>query len=247
MEVVINAVRSCRSDRAVFLWSYSAHMKMRNQIRFVSIAACVLACMNAKAHAIDFTFQPNFVNSGVQLIPDAGQSSTPASTAATPAPASSEKVRFGEEGSWRWQLLDAVASDFDGADQGEFGASLSWFFVDNLSIDFQIEGDYIEQPVQNTWGGGVTILFRWHFISMDTWSIYGDAGSGLIATAYDTPSGGTSLNFTPQAGMGVSWEICRDLRMMVGARWYHISNANTGDTNPGRNSLMGYVMLSVPF
>jgi hypothetical protein len=71
-------------------------MKMRNQIRFVSIAACVLACMNMKAHAIDFTFQPNFVNSGVQLIPDAGQSSTPAPTAATTAPASSEKVRFGE-------------------------------------------------------------------------------------------------------------------------------------------------------
>ncbi len=230
-----------------FLLTYSAYMLQQNRMQFLSLVICGLACLNQEVSAIDFSFTPNHVNSGVQLAADAGQSSSPAPTAATPAPASSAKARFGEEGSWRWQLLDAVATDFDGANQGEFGGSLSWFFVDNLSIDFQIEGDYIEQPVQNTWGGGATILFRWHFISMDTWSIYGDAGSGLIATAYDTPSGGTSLNFTPQAGVGVSWEICRDLRMMVGARWYHISNANTGDTNPGRNSLMGYVMLSVPF
>ena len=247
MEVVINAVRSCRSDRAVFLWAYSTDMWQQNRIQFVSLAICALACINAKARAIDFTFQPDVVNSGVQLVPDAGQSSTPAPTAATTARTALLSARFGDEGSWRWQLLDAVATDFDGADQGEFGGSLSWFFVDDLSIDFQLEADYIEQPVQNTWGGGATILFRWHFISMDTWSIYGDAGSGLIATAYDTPSGGTSLNFTPQAGLGVSWEICSNLRMMVGARWYHISNANTGETNPGRNSLMGYVMLSVPF
>ncbi|MDA1262176.1 MAG: acyloxyacyl hydrolase [Planctomycetota bacterium] len=222
-------------------------MLSRKQIKLTSIPICAIACLNANVLAFDFVFRPDFVNSGVQLAPEAENSTSTAQPETTATQAKPEPKRFGEEGSWRWQLLDAVATDFDGVDQGEFGLSLSWFFVDDLSIDFQIEGDYIEQPVQNTWGGGATILFRWHFISMDTWSIYGDAGSGLIATVYDTPSGGTSLNFTPQAGVGVSWEICPDLRMMVGARWYHISNANTGDTNPGRNSLMGYVMLSIPF
>jgi hypothetical protein len=34
---------------------------------------------------------------------------------------------------------------------------------------------------------------------------------------------------------------------MAGARWYHISNANTGESNPGRNSLQIYGGVSFPF
>ena len=177
----------------------------------------------------------------------AASSTVSPAQSSTPSPRASPTPRFGAEGSWRWQALAAATSDFSGAEQLEFGGSLSWFFVEDFSIDFQIEGDYITQPVNNAWGGGATLLFRWHFINTDSWSLYGDAGSGLLGTTVNTPSGGTSFNFTPQAGGGFSYEISPDVRLMVGARWYHISNANTGETNPGRNSLMGYVMISFPF
>lgn len=245
-------------------------MVQHHSIITVALIAYSLSPLNAHASADAFQFDPT-VDSGVQLT--STSSVTAASTTAsrfdlfdslqvasstessaespaqssTPSSRASATPRFGAEGSWRWQALVAATSDFSGAEQLEFGGSLSWFFVEDLSIDFQIEGDYITQPVNNAWGGGATLLFRWHFINTDSWSLYGDAGSGLLGTTVNTPSGGTSFNFTPQAGGGFSYEISPDVRLMVGARWYHISNANTGETNPGRNSLMGYVMISFPF
>lgn len=188
------------------------------------------SCIAANTTASTYTFDPQ-VNAGTQLAPAAP----------------SAKPSFGTKDTWRWQLLLGGMSDFEAAEQVEFGLSASYFIIDNLSVDFQIEGDYIAQPVANAWGGGATILFRWHFLAYETWSLYADAGSGVLATTVNTPSGGTSFNFTPQAGGGVSFDVAQDLRLMVGARWYHISNANTGETNPGRNSVMAYVMLSVPF
>ncbi len=222
------------------------------------ILASVIGSVTPAGLATEVFFDPSLIDAGMQLVaPVMNQSSSEIASSASTWPSSAQDgtgsstealhARFGAEGSWRWQLLGGFADDFDAAQQLDFGASLSWFFVDDLSIDFQVEGDYIQQPVKNAWGIGGTLLLRWHAITADTWSIYGDLGSGILGTTVNTPAGGTSFNFTPQAGGGVSFEIAPDVRLMVGARWYHISNANTGDSNPGRNSLMGYVMISLPF
>lgn len=210
---------------------------------------CALVALSGAAQGATecnlFEFDASRIDAGVALAPaDIKSSPTLAQTTATPPAVHS---KFGAEGSWRWQLLGGYANDLDGASQIEFGGSLSWFFVNDLSIDFQVEGDWIGQSGGNVWGGGATLLFRWHFINTDTWSLYGDAGCGVIGTTAPAPSNGTSFNFTPQVGGGVSFAIADDVRLMIGARWYHISNANTGESNPGRNSLMGYVMLSFPF
>jgi hypothetical protein len=34
---------------------------------------------------------------------------------------------------------------------------------------------------------------------------------------------------------------------MIGAKWYHISNANTHSSNPGRDSGMVWTGISFPF
>ncbi|MSR44730.1 MAG: acyloxyacyl hydrolase [Phycisphaerales bacterium] len=242
LEVVINAVRSCRSDRAAFfvpstLWWMSPSTRMQLSLVAFAIAGTLDALAHADAVHIDF----QSVDAGMNL-------AAPAEPAALPIDgAVSSAQHFGDEGSLRWQLLVGYADDFDSASQEQFGVSLSWFFIDNLSIDLQLDANYISQPGASAWGLGGSLMFRWHFISEESWSLYVDAGSGLLGTTQPTPSGGTDFNFTPQAGGGVSFELCEDIRLMIGLRWYHISNANTGDTNPGRNSLMGYAMISVPF
>ncbi len=214
-------------------------MRMKS---YLALSIGVL-CVSAPASATALCFDPSIIDAGLQL------GSTPTVAPNEPllvalAPAA---PRFGAEGSCRWQLLGGYANDFDAAQQAQFGASVSWFAIDDLSIDLQIDGDYFSQPGGNAWGLGGSLLFRWHFYSTQTWSLYADAGSGILGTTEPTPEGGTSFNFTPQAGGGFSIEIAHDVRLMVGTRWYHISNANTGATNPGRNSLLGYVMISFPF
>ena len=184
------------------------------------VIASAASPAQADSEAAPFTFDPSKVDAG---------------------------VKFGEEGSWRWQVLGGSMNDLGGDSQYEFGASLSWFFYDGISMDFQVEGDYIAQWGADAWGGGGTLLFRWHFVNEPTWSLYADLGCGIIGTTAPVPSGGTATNFTPQAGGGVSFAISPAVRLMLGVRWYHISNANTGQMNPGRNSLMAYAMLSFPF
>jgi opacity protein-like surface antigen len=188
-------------------------------------------------------FTPANIDAGLTL--GGEQESAPSVPAIEVAPET--HARFGAENSWRWQLLGGFMSDLEGDSQYQFGASLSWFFHEGISMDFQVEGDYIAQSGGDAWGGTGTLLFRWHFVNEETWSLYADLGCGLIGTSAPVPAGGGSVNFTPQAGGGVSFAITPEVRLMLGVRWFHISNANTGETNPGRNSAMAYAMLSFPF
>ncbi len=63
----------------------------------------------------------------------------------------------------------------------------------------------------------------------------------------DPPKGGASFNFTPQTGAGVTFEVAENVRFFGGLRAYHISNANTNENNPARDSLFVYAGVSFPF
>jgi hypothetical protein len=63
----------------------------------------------------------------------------------------------------------------------------------------------------------------------------------------DEPDGGTYFNFTPQAGVGASFAVAEDTRLLAGVRWHHISNARSSDNNPGRDSLEIYAGVSFAF
>jgi hypothetical protein len=91
------------------------------------------------------------------------------------------------------------------------------------------------------------LLFQWHFINGDGWSLYGDFGCGLLGTNHNVPDDGSQFNFTPQAGLGVTFDVGQDRRWIVGVRWHHISNASLYQNNPGRDSVMVYTGLSLPF
>jgi lipid A 3-O-deacylase len=178
-----------------------------------------------------FAFDPTMIDAG----------------ALEPAAASGGASRFGAAGSWRWQVLGGGGIGTDSIANGQLGAGVSWFVVDDLSVDVQVNADYFSQSGPSAWGGDVELLFRWHFIARDTWSIYVDGGCGLMWTSRDVPPDSASFNFTPQAGAGISYEVATDTRLMVGARWFHASNANTASPNPSYNGVFAYVGLSFGF
>ena len=61
------------------------------------------------------------------------------------------------------------------------------------------------------------------------------------------PGNGTEFNFTPQAGLGVTYDIGNEVRLIGGVKWHHISNADLDEDNPGRDSIMAYAGVSFPF
>lgn len=182
-----------------------------------------------------FSFDPSVIDAGAL---DEGRA---------PAPAAKAPARFGAAGSWRWQILGGGGIGTDSISNGQLGAGISWFVVDDLSIDVQVNGDYFNQSGPSAWGGDVELLFRWHFIARDTWSLYIDGGCGLMWTSNDVPPDSASFNFIPQAGAGVTWEIAEDTRLMLGARWFHVSNANTGSPNPSYDGIFAYAGVSFGF
>ncbi len=160
---------------------------------------------------------------------------------------------FGEKGSWRWALYGGAAADLrrDGEQYNATWAA-SYFLADNFSVDYEFGAYYFAQgqDADDAGGGNFNVLFRWHFLAEERWSLYIDGGAGLLLSTDDVPPDGTSFNFTPQAGLGFTHDLGDDgARLHAGMRWHHISNGRTSgsDDNPGRDAIMAYAGVSFPW
>ncbi len=133
----------------------------------------------------------------------------------------------------------------------DINAYLAWnyFLVDN--VEFSLEAGFwaFIQTGPNQVGGSGTLCFRWHFVNKQTWSIFAEAGIGLMGASGEVPTGGTSFDFMPRAGVGFTYELSPGgARLQAGVRWFHISNARIeGDSNnPARDGVMGFVGVMFP-
>ena len=164
---------------------------------------------------------------------------------------------FGTKDTWRWNIhggFGAQVKELENNHLGLLGGGLSYFVVQDLSLELEASLLYISQIGNDAVGGNLSLLARWHFHAEETWSLYVDFGSGLLGTTDEVPGptnvfpeGAAQFNFTPQAGLGLSYEVAPETRLLVGLRWHHISNARTNETNPGRDSFLIYAGLSMPF
>jgi len=153
---------------------------------------------------------------------------------------------FGKAGTQRLYVQGAVASDFDDETLGLVGVGASHFFYDHHSVNLELNALAFDQPGDNAVGANLNFLVRSHWIRGENWSLYIDGGAGIIGTTSEVPSEGSSFNFTPQIGGGATFKLNDKQRLMTGLRYYHISNADTFESNPGLDALMGYVGLNFP-
>ena len=163
---------------------------------------------------------------------------------------------FGKMNTWRWMVQGGVGFDVRTSDNlfGQIGGGVSYFMIDNLSLDLELNGMYFSQIDDDAVGINLVLLFRWHFIAKEKWSLYFDIGVGLLGTTakvpglmLDEPRAGSSFNFTPQGGFGITVEVAENTRFFAGARLYHISNAQIYEGNPGRDNIFVYAGVSFPF
>lgn len=209
------------------------------QIRVLSLTCCGLIAVgsaSADAMASTFRFQPE---SSLTLVLD-----DPAAN----IDAVDVGPEFGAQGTVRFQVGGSASSNFNDLSLLQARTSVSWFIVDGVSVDVEADFGGVFQPdTRNGVGGGASFIFRWHLLRKDTWSLYGEFGAGMFWSSVDVPSGGGQVNFRPQVGLGFSFEVAEDVRMMVGARWTHLSNARTTANNPGFDGLGVCAMLSFGF
>ncbi|MHC5027787.1 MAG: acyloxyacyl hydrolase [Planctomycetota bacterium] len=156
---------------------------------------------------------------------------------------------FGTKGTRHLRIYAGHGVDLtdSGNDETVVKVGLSNFIADGLALDLELDFVRTHQVGENAVGAGGSLLFRWHALNDVNWSLYLDGGLGILYSTNPVPQGGTQFNFTPQLGGGVEFELTPRLRGIFGARWHHISNANTSSNNPGRDHLLIYGGLSVPF
>ncbi len=188
--------------------------------------------------------------------PDAAPSAPPAPISTTDAPSPTQDTSkpstlraFGEPGWWGLTVSSGYAHNFQGDHSFNVAAvTLSSFVARDLELGVELGGWLFNQDGADTAGGTLNLLARWHFWEWDNydWTLYADAGIGILAAGNDVPADGTNFNFNPRLGAGFTkalGEGGRAPRLQVGVRWNHFSNARIqgDDENPGRDDLMVYV------
>jgi len=166
------------------------------------------------------------------------------------SPARPEVMRFGVAGSRWWTIGAGIADDFDESTDFNLFGAYSYFLETDIEFASELGLWYFDQEVQAAAGVNLTAVFRWHFINTQDWTVYTDAGIGIVVSTEEVPSGGTEFNFTPRAGVGFTKELTQSgVRLQVGLRWAHISNGRIkgNEDNPARDSAMIYFGVIIPF
>ena len=221
---------------------------MTRSVGAVVLSIGVFSAVGAPACATDaelrFAFEPT-------AILGAAQDDTASESAEAPVTDDDFETipQYADADSWRWYIHGGWAVDVKNSDNTIMsgGVGFEYFFIDAVSLNFEFNGLFIDQEPDAALGANFNLLFRWHFVRERTWSIYVDGGAGLLGTSDRVPDSGSGFNFTPQAGFGTTFEITESMRGMFGAKWHHISNANTFDENPGRDSIMIYAGVNFAF
>ena len=94
--------------------------------------------------------------------------------------------------------------------------------------------------------GGVNLMFRQHLLSNRRFSPFVEIGPGLTLTSLKTRELGGAFQFSAQGGAGIRAALSERSDMVVGARWYHLSNAGLRSPNTGLNNYLitvGYSRL----
>jgi hypothetical protein len=165
---------------------------------------------------------------------------------------------YGKSGSRWWTVGGVAANNFHQATDVNLHLSFSQFLADELEFGVEGAGWYFHQPGDDTGGLSASMVFRWHFKHAEDyrWTVFGEAGIGVLGAFDVVPEGGTGFDFLPRLGAGITWALgesvegeSRGSRIMVGVRYHHISNGRiSGDgKNPARDGVAVYAALVVPF
>jgi len=232
----------------------------------VPVAAILLTSLTAAASAQFSAPALTLDVAACQLA--AVQQAAPTPQPAEPAPAHPRSLSFGEyakdlSSPWFITIGGGVAGDSDPGTHYTGFAAFSTFI--GTGLEFQIVGSgwYFDQSPDSTGGAGIAIRLRWHMLhgayggesgwgtnpAGYDWTVFIDAGIGLIFSGDDVPPGGSSVNFAPTAAIGFTARLGDSAtRLVVGAGWQHMSNAriNGDSNNPDFNAPAVFIGLQWP-
>lgn len=118
---------------------------------------------------------------------------------------------------------------------GEHGPG---FLRGNLEWAGDVIPAYVIFQDRTVYGAGFNpFLFKWNFTGGHKVAPFFETGAGLLFTAHDVPPGTSTINFTPQAGLGLHIFTREKRAVTLTGKYVHISNAGLSTPNPGINTI----------
>lgn len=136
-----------------------------------------------------------------------------------------------------------------------YGGALGYFVVDNLSLEAEGLGYYIDQQKIDATGLGMaakkdaatafggSLMARWHMAASDQASFFVGAGAGGLWADRKVPYRGMQYSITEQAELGATVKITEGFNIKLAGRYQHIG---TFDKN-GLSALGGNLGLNFTF
>jgi hypothetical protein len=117
-----------------------------------------------------------------------------------------------------------------------------------LEYTIELQPLFLVTKRRQTYGGGFSpVGLKWNFAPRGRYRPYVDFNGGAMFTQKNVPPGNTSaFNFTITAGPGVMIAMSGNQALSVSLRYWHLSNAALGDSNPAFNTIeleVGYHWL----
>ncbi len=162
-------------------------------------------------------------------------------------------VEFGDPKSKWWSIGAGAASNGTDVDLNLYGR-FEYFIAKDIELMGELGGWTYAQEDKDAVAVNTSLVLRYHWFNNGRTTIFVDGGIGLLFSNDPVnrsgANEGTVFNFTPRMGGGVTHQLTDDgVRLEVGLRWAHVSNARIGgaNDNPGRDSAMIYAGLIFPF
>src|SRR5206468_79178 len=115
----------------------------------------------------------------------AAQQSPPPTTMPTPPTTPFEK------GTWNFSLSGSYVTPIRFSEDRlyNFNLAAGYYFMNNNSINLELQGGYIDQPGTDADAimGAIGVLGRWHFLVRDKYSLFIDGGGGVSYADHMAP------------------------------------------------------------
>jgi opacity protein-like surface antigen len=120
------------------------------------------------------------------------------------------------------------------------------YTLDIIPAAVVFEPDSVRRGSSTIYGAGLSPLGFKLNIGQESWiKPFLAAAVGFLYFEKDIPVPRSSrFNFTPELGLGVQFFLAPKRALTLGYKWHHMSNANTGRSNPGMDSHVFYAGFS---
>ena len=126
-----------------------------------------------------------------------------------------------------------------------------WFLRGNFEALFEATYSRILDGFGNYFFG-ITALIRYNFVQPDAKLMpYFQVGAGVVHTDADKDTTqklvGQSIEFTPQASVGLRYLLAKDWSFDAELMFHHVSNGGLAERNIGLNSFGGFIGFTYSF